>query len=197
MNRNDNEFVGCRYYERTLRTKYTMSIERENVVLNRKVSDVLRRNRQLVRDLERANSNVETLEDEVHRLEQLLTQECDPENDPYEIVDDVELSTSPIVLKNQFHGTKIFIHKGEEPETEKEGEESEEENLEPAENEVNEEPALDMSASDYEREEEEEEVCASGDVDVKSGGTLEVSNTPQCEWGDWTYSLSVGDIARY
>ena len=210
-----NDFEGCRYYQRTLTRKYTMSVERENVVLNRKLSQVLNNQNKVFRDLQEAQSNVRALEFEVensyttikgledevedlHKKVYYLETDCDPENDPYEIVEDVRVS--PIVLTTGGHrsgnpmGMKILIHRGsadECEESENEGETTEEENLEPAENEVNEEPALDMSVSDYEKEEEEEcEVNASGECEcVKSVGVLEVA--------DWTYKMPWSDIARY
>ena len=179
-----NGFEGCRYLYRTLQKKYTMSVERENVVLNRKVSDLLHRNRQLVRDLNEANSNIDALEFEI----QCLTAECDPENDPCELVDETDIKVSPIVLTNTSHGSKIVIHRGE-------GECSEEEeDLDPKEDEVNEEPALDMSASDYEKEAEEEaetpetpEESSSEEEtpQVKSAGDLELEG-----WTTW-------ELARY
>ena len=180
-----------------------MSVERENVVLNRKLSQVLNNQNKVFRDLQEAQSNVRALEfevenchttikgledevDDLHKKVYYLETECDPENDPYEIV------VSPIVLKNPTHKSNMVIHRGsadECEESENEGETTEEENLEPAENEVNEEPALDMSASDYEKE-EECVVSASGECEcVKSVGVLEVAN--------WDYGMSWRDIARY
>ena len=169
-------FEGCRYYQRTLTRKYTMSVERENIVLNRKLSKVLRNQAKLFRDLQEAKSNVGALEFEVqnchttikdlegevedlHQKVYYLQTECDPENDPYEEVEKVE---------------EVEV----------------EEDLEPAENEVNEEPALDMSNSDYEKENEECNVSASGECEcVKSVGVLEVA--------DWTYEMPWSQIARY
>lgn len=173
-------FVGCRYYENSLKTQYTISVERENVILNRKLSQVLKRNKELHTDLEEANAQIDALDEEVERLSTLcdyaeVERYCEPE-----VVGDENVKISPIILTNKSHGNTIVIHRGEGEETEKEGENVEEETEETPEKEVS-----------------DEEVVSSGDVEVKSGGDVEVSNSPKCDWGDWTYSIPLDDIARY